>query len=446
MPRPTKKSVKAPKGKGAGKPVRQAAEPEVPEELQEAVSGIRLLLKESPEGWSVIAEALRQVLAADPEMEPAVLLQFLATSFGKEVLPLLRGLSTDEDETLAIAALETLPLLGTRAAGEALAQAYAALPEGERQLKAWKGVEALRAQGINVSVPTPEAAQEATAAYHIRDVWESMPDAVGAREVAVRMQDRYGVWRSLMVILTDQVGVKDGFLLPMSYKDWNELLDHQASQGVALVKVPIDYARWQIAWARARNEESGFPLEEHLNDWDELIGPPTEGYEPPDPVAAFLALPEEERANLTEHMHCLLHMPLFSAWGIEPADLRPWFEEWTALDENEEMSDEELETALEDLLARAVRELLTAQQATYYHGRLLDVARKLTWQGKPHEAQIAAAIAVEIDTAEDYGKVEFLRLLANNGLSMLAEILADGEDPEELRYDPMEVVEAEPGE
>ena len=160
--------AKRPKSKKPNhRPNRPAAGSAVPPEIQAVLSQLKTVAKESPEGWGTVAGVLKD----NEEIEPDVVLEFLARELGKEVLPLLRGAALDEDEALAAGALKALPLLGTRAAGEVLAEAYGAYPEGERARLAWQGVQALQARGINVTVPEPDGVRQAATAYQLREAW-----------------------------------------------------------------------------------------------------------------------------------------------------------------------------------------------------------------------------------------------------------------------------------
>lgn len=418
---------------GAGAPQRQgsaAATAQVPEELRGIISSIQQVVREDPGGWSTVAAVLR-----GPEVDPEVLLEFMARNMGRESLPLLKGLAVDEDDALAEAALKSLPLLGTRAAGDALVEAYAAHPEGERARLAWQGVEALRARGINVAVPEPGGVRVAVPQFQVREYWESVPDGVGSREMIARAQDRYGVWHSIVVIWNDRAGVKQGLIGPLSQKEWREMMQDHAREEIQLAQVPPDFARWQIARARLLNEKTGFPLEKSLENWDAIVGPPPADYEAPDPLADLRSKSPEELKHLQGHLGCLFHMPSFKGWAIEPADCKNWWEAWNALDESK--SEEEQIAEVDALLAEVANHAIDPETVALYRERMIDCARKLRWLRHDHEADIAAAVALELESLERPGDHTLFRYLAGNGLEMLGEILEEGGDPEKLRYDPM---------
>jgi hypothetical protein len=418
---------------------KPATEVEAPEELREVVANIRRLADEGPDGWAGIAGVMRE-LPGDFDLE--VVLEFFARNMGKEVLPLLRGMALEEDAAMAVPALKALPLLGTRAAGDILAEAYAAYPEGDRAKLAWQGVEALQARGINVSVPEPEGVRDALRQYQLREIYESLNDGVGSRETVARLQDRYGVWYSAILVWNDRAGVKDGMFNAMGQGEWRNLCE---SQPIDLVSLPHDWVRWQIGRARAINAKTGFELGESLEAWDEWIGPAPEGYQPPDPLERVRAKSDKDRADLAGHLGCLFHIPAMDSWAIEPADVKPWWDEWNKLDEDTDASDEEQIKAVDAILSRAANEVIDADTIALYRGRLAEAAFKLYHLRREHEGDIAAATALSFDTMKQPGDSPFFRYLVGNGLELLSELIDEGEDPEAMRYDPLEpIAEAPP--
>ena len=436
--------AKKPQSKKGGKPQRTAAAPTAPPEVLAAARSLQQLARESPEGWGTIARALKE----QPEADPDALLQFLALNLGKEVLPLLRGAALDEDEELALAALGALPLLGTRAAGDILVEAFQAHSEGERGNAAWKGVEALQARGINVSVPKPEGAGGAVPQYTVKETWESLTDGVGSRETVARLQDRYGVWHSAVLVWNDRAGVKDGAFIPMSRREWDQLREQNQREGALLISVPAEFARWQVQRARELNAKSGFALDDHLDAWDAHVGADPGDYAPEDPLAAVRALPKAQQADLSGHLDCLMEGDEFYTWAFEPADCQPWLERWQALvDEAEDATGDEAAVAaadekIEGLLSEMAGKLVTPEFAALWRARLADSVRKLNWAGRSHEAQVAAAVALELDETGNAASHSFFLALGHSSLEALEEFIENGEDPEKLRYDPMAPVES----
>jgi hypothetical protein len=437
------------KSKRGGKPSRpqpnkahSPAAVAAPPGMEAVLEQIRQLGNDEEGGWGVIAEALK----SQPELEPQVMFEFLARHLGKEVLPLLRGAALDEDDTFALGALRALALLPTRAAGEILAEAYAAHPEGERGNVARVSVDALQARGIKISIPeTDTGARPAVPKYQIREILESLPDAVGGCETLVRLQDRYGVWSTVAVIWNDRAGVKNGFITPFSRPHWEEMVRTQRAQGVELIPVPEDYARWHVRVARDLNAKTGLELGDHLEGWDSLFGEPADGYTPPDPTAPVRELPEEEQRRLAAEIEVLMADGLLSSWAFEPADCLPFQERYKELAAQvyavpeDQQQEGPAYTEFQNLLSETARSILTPEMDAMFRERLRDAARKFEWQGNERNARILAAVVLELESLEDPAESQFYRELAANGFELLQEIQDDGEDPEALRYDPMEV-------
>ncbi len=419
------------------KPGRPAVRPEatVPAEFQPVLDGLRRLAAENEEGWAAVAGVFKE----HPELEVDVVLPFLARHLGKEALPLLRGAAVDEDASLALAALKALPLLGTRAAGEALVQAYQAYPQGERAQLAWDGVQALRARGINVDVPAPEDRPARAPSFSIRETLESMSDGVGSFSTYVRGQDPYGVWHTIAVVWNDRAGVKQSFIRAIGRHEWERFMAQGEQEGVVVPRVPGDYVRWHITHARALNEKTGLVLnEDDLAAWDRFVGPPPDGYTPPDPLPAVAALEPDAREELTAAAADLLGVPGLQGWAVEPADVRVVWDDWTALDEQESsLSDEEFEAREDEILGRAAAAAVTPELREAFRDRLVDVARKQEWLGDPDARDVAAAIALQIAGDTPVEQIPFFRELARRGLEMLEEMLENDEDPEAFRFDPM---------
>lgn len=429
--------LKKSKSKRPGKPAQPATGAQGDPELLALTREVGRLLDENPEG----TEAFTTVLQAHAAADPAATLAYLARQLGKKVLPLLRGLALGADEAIALAALKALPLLGTRAAGEALAEAYGAHSEGDRGLTAWTSIQALQARGINIDVAEPEGARQSTPALLLREIWESLPDAVGSRQTFARIQDRYGVWQTIALVSNDRAGLKDAFNAPLGTNEWKRRVEQWRSGGIMMDQVPQEYARWQVERFRAMNAQTGLEIPEPVAAWDELIGTDVAGYEPPDPTITVRDQSAEEKEHLLGHMECLMHAPAFQSWAIEPADVRPWREEWVQLNEEYEELTDEAAAKLEDLTSRIANEAIPQESVDLYRDRLLDCARKMAWWGLAHESEIAASVVVALDEGKKPGELPFFRQLVLTSLNFLDEILEDGEDPEALRYDPLAPIE-----
>src|SRR5579883_1439394 len=81
---------------------------------------VRALLRRIPDGLKATLTAL----AARPQSDRERVLTELTRGMGKELLPLLRAAALGAHEEVAGSAVRVLPLLGTRAAADVLAEVY----------------------------------------------------------------------------------------------------------------------------------------------------------------------------------------------------------------------------------------------------------------------------------------------------------------------------------
>jgi hypothetical protein len=394
---------------------------------------MRALLRRVPDGF----QATLNALAARPDREQVM--GELARGMGKEVLPLVRAAALAPQEELACAAIRVLPLFGTRAAGDALVEAYRASPEGERGRLAVQAAGALQARGIHVELAELEAPRTEAPRYALRETAVSSPDGVGSRSVAARLQDQYGVWHAILILWNDQAGVKDGFMRPMSRHEWLERAQKLDDRGTTHVACPPDFARWQVERARRLNTETGFPLEDHLKEWDELIGPLPEGYEPPDPTRPVREAPEEQRQQWIAEVSQLLRSPEIQLWFLEAADCVSWARRWAGLQSRIRLRgrDEALVQEVEDLVREAAVELWKPELAALYRERLLDVARIAEWRRREAVARRAAAVVVQLDESVPPAEHRFFLALTERSLRAAIVLLEEGEDLERMRYRPM---------
>jgi hypothetical protein len=258
--------------------------------------------------------------------------------------------------------------------------------------------------------------------------------------VAARLQDQYGVWHAILILWNDQAGVKDGFMRPLSRAEWAERMERVDTRGLSWVACPPDYARWQIAHARTLNADSGFPLGNYLEDWDVLLGPPPEGYQPPDPVETMRAAGSEQVAQWLEAGADLFKLPDVQRWFVEAADCVPWVRRWSDLQSRlrrrapdaAELPTEEVD----ELMRSAAAELIDDKQQRYYVGRLLHLSRVCEWRGQPGPARLAAAVAGALQTGAAPGDLPFFVALVRRSVAAAEAMLIRGEDLERTRYRP----------
>lgn len=397
---------------------------------------LRALLRRVPDGFQATINAL----AARPTPDRERVMAELARGMGKEILPLVRAAALGSNEDLSQSALRVLPVFGTRAAGDVLVEAYQAHPGGERARIARQGALALQARGIHVAVPEedePEAPR-----LVLRETLVSAPDGVGSRSVAARLQDAYGVWYTILVLWNDQVGIKDGFMRPVSRQEWAERMERVAGRGLSWTPCPTDFARWQIAQAREINARSDYPLKDYLHDWDQWVGPPPEGYRPPDPAEALRSVGEEERSGLLTHSQDLFEVPDARRWFLEAADLKEWSHRWLELQTRFRLrgETEALKQEILTLIQGAADSVIDEEQQRLYRERLVDLSRVLEWRqpapGTAQAARHAAAAAAAIDEGMPPRDHAFFIALVQRSLTVAESMIRSGEDPERSRYRP----------
>ncbi|MCC2671238.1 MAG: hypothetical protein K0Q72_3709 [Armatimonadetes bacterium] len=431
--------AKATKPKKAKPAVHPAASPArtYSAEAQE----MRALLRRIPDGLKATLNALANKPQADRER---VMVE-LVRGMSKEVLPLFRAAANSANDELARSAIRTLPVFACRAAADVLAEVHDAAPESPRAALAQQAAIGFRARGIQVPIPEPEDVAEPPR-YSLRETWVSAPDGVGSRSVMARLQDQYGVWHAILVLWNDQAGVKDGFMRPLSRQEWDERTRRMEDRGTPQVQCPADFARWQVAEARQLNEVSGLAIGEHLKDWDLLLGPPSAGYAPPDPIAALAQGTAAEREEWLARSAAVMTLPDVTRWFLEAADCAPWARRWSALQNRlgargahapTDAQKERIWEEVTELIYEATDTLMDSRQRELYQGRLLDLSRVLEWRKLETPARQAAAAAAALAEGKPAREIPFVVGLLEWSLRAAEVLMARGEDLERLRYRPL---------
>jgi hypothetical protein len=415
------KQKKAPAG-GKG-PASGGLSPEAQE--------IRTLMRRVPDG----PQAALGALAAREEESRERVLRELVRSLGKDFLPFVRGAALGSREPLACSAVRVLPLFGTRAAGDVLLEVHAAHPEGERAGLARAGAEALQARGIHIEIPGGEPPKEERR-LALRETGVSVSDRAGSRSVVARLQDGYGVWHALFVLWNDRQGVRDAFLRPFSRQEWLERTQQRLDdRSLAWQVCPPDYARWKVARARTLSAPEEGRAAEHLKDWDELVGPPAAGYEPPDPVANLFEGSPDEAARWLAEAGELFRVPDVERWFVEVDLVKKRAQGWYDLLSRARLKQEdpELKAETAEFLRAAVEEVISAEEACLYRERLVELARICSWRHDEANARRAAAAAAAIDGAAAPSENPFFQALVRRTLLVAAATLRDGDSPARAR-------------
>ncbi len=419
------------RGRQGSRPASPAPPPFSPQAVE-----VRALLRRVPDGLKAALNYLAEKPVADRER----VMSELARALGKEILPMVRSAALSKNEDLALSALRVLPVFGTRAAGDVLVEAYKAHPEGDRAHWARMGAQALQARGVNVSVPGDELAISAPR-LTLRDTCVSAPDGAGSRSVAARFQDNYGVWHAVFVLWNDQAGVKDGFKRPVSRHEWQERLQKE-DEGVPLwVSCPADYARWVVSQARSINAQTGFPLENHLDEWDRLMGPPPDDYEPQDVGTLAAELSPEARDEALASSRELLKTADADRWLFEVADVITWAQAWIDVQNRYRLRKAENEDwvlpEFQGVARSALQEHFTPEIQQLYRGRLVDLALVSLCRHQQESANRALAVISALDAGVEAAEIPLFMGLMQRTLLTGEVVIRRGEDPERMRYRPM---------
>lgn len=417
----------------AAKPKKSRHPPQAPQPpaLSPDAQEVRALLRRIPDGFQA---ALQSLAAREPAARERVMTELARGGMGKEALPLVRAAALSSQPDFALTGIRLLPLFGTRAAADVLVEAYKARPEGEFAEAAWQAAQAFLARSINVAVPHPQASG-APLRFTLRETAVTMPDGSGARSVSARLQDQWGVWHAILLLWNDEVGVRDGFMRPLSRQEWQERQERNAPRGLEQVVCPPDYARWQAAYAREISARAGADPSEWLKEWDAHLGPPPEGYVPPDPAGAIQEASPGELAALLERSAELAARRDLSRWFAEPEDTLPWGRRWTDLQARlrNRRGDAYLAQEEQHLYEAAARDLYRDEMYRRYRERLVEFARVCEWRHDPEAARLAAAVVRHIDEGRPPEEQPLFLALSRQSVSMVGMLLAGGIDPRELR-------------
>jgi hypothetical protein len=425
---------------------RRSAPPAPPTHVYSAQAHeLRALLRRVPDGFQATLHALERREA--PERER--LLTELVRGMGRDLLPLVRAAALGPQDDLAISALRVLPVFGTRAAGDVVAEVFTGASSASRASVARDAARALQARGIRVAIPDEERSQDEPG-YAVREVCITAPDGVGSRSVAARLQDRYGVWHAIFILWNDRAGVKDGFMRECSLNWWRQRVEKPEDEDHdPFVTCPLDYARWQIEQARTLNLQTGFPIRQYLEAWDRWIGPPPADYQPPDPLAAVREATEEDRAKWEDLAPKLFQTSEAGRWFPEAADCVPWARQWSQLQtrfrrsrEREEPDSvtDALVNELGALVDEAANALVSGELPALYRRRLIDLSLAFEWQRRPELARATAATALAMELRAP-GRIPFFVAFVQRALEVTWQMLLMGEDLERLRYDPLRNVQ-----
>jgi hypothetical protein len=239
------------------------------------------------------------------------------------------------------------------------AAAVAALADDEKvpapaRKAARRGLSVLKARGV----PIPERAHVARLGGDVlegHEAWFMPPDAAGTSAFLIGRRWKNGRNEVVRIALRDGVGLLQIQSLQVSGTQLKALLGELAQTfGFEPVHVPLEWARWRVAAARADNAKSGAILPLGIDTQADLIGP-APAAPPPHPIdEAKLDVPDA--ATVVPRSSELHVEPEFAGWMPSNASVQ---------------------------------------------GLLIDIGRRASGSGAPQAEQFETALREGLDAATD---------------------------------------------
>lgn len=337
-------------------------------------------------------------------------------------LEVVRGVGADEQADLVEAWIK---------AGNIAAVARVAREEdapAPARKAARRGLNVLKSRGLKV----PDAATVARpfATKNDRTVEARMvpPDAGGTAVLSIIARTTGKDTEIVDVIIVENVGVvraSGGFLSSHKLREWEK--SSRKDRGFDPTDVSLEWARWTIARARARNTVSNVPAPLELERFGHLLGP-VPATEPPHPVVVGgLELEPADTAA---------RVPQTGALHAEP-ELRAFLPTREAINEllvkvgervaplGPDPSPEAVSGALAEEIAAATDRFFTPEIRTVLAARLLDASASiLARAGKEKALDALAARKATLEAGlitQPPREIPFLKAFFDKAVAVLAQ-------------------------
>jgi hypothetical protein len=161
------------------------------------------------------------------------------------------------------------------------------------------------------------------------------------------------------------------------------------------------------------------------------VGPPADGYEPPDPVAELPGDSADGGAHWLAEAGELFRLPDVERWFVEVDLVKERAQGWYDLLSRARLKkdDPELLAETEQFLRTAVEEVISKEESRLYQERLVELARICAWRHDAPNARRAAAAAAGIEGGMAPAENPFFKTLVRRTLLVAAATLRDGESP-----------------
>ncbi len=380
-------------------------------------------------------DAAMATLLAAPEPVAVAALDALREEAGVSAVPLLEQVAGQGRPGLAAGALAALAALRDPGAAAALARLGDTLTDRDLRKEARRALFHLRSQGISPP-PTPlvssRVAPTAPARATLYRALGSSIDGIGSRIVTFFADRPLGGTYQFVFLLNDLVGMKDFYVLESTRKKLAAREQELRERGETWVELPIDYALWLVQEALALNAESGFPVPVEYRAWQDVLGPPPRTFERPLVYEEVSRFEIKMRPELLQRTPELFKEPELEGWFLGYSDVRKHVEELRrAIESPLVLTPESDEQRVERILGQAIREFFTARQRRALQRRLEEMGYIFLRTGRPEQAKLAVAAAVEIADSDPIllTRHPFVRVFMQRSLMVALQALRAGVDP-----------------
>jgi hypothetical protein len=291
-----------------------------------------------------------------------------------------------------------------------------------------RGLNVLKSRGLKVPESTTTARPFASKSDRTVEARLVPPDAGGTAVISVIARTAGTDTEIVDVVILENVGVvraSGGFLSSHKLREWEK--SSRKERGFDPTTVSLEWARWAIAKARARNAVSNVPQPLELERFGHLLGPVPEA-EPPHPVVAGgLELEPSDAA---------VRVPRSGALHAEP-ELRAFLPTREAINEllvkvgervaplGPDPAPEAVSAALTEEISAATDRFFTPEIRAVLAARLLDASASiLARAGKEKALDALAARKATIEAGlitQPPREIPFLKAFFDKAVAVLAQ-------------------------
>lgn len=314
-----------------------------------------------------------------------------------------------------------------KANNAAAVQAVAELGDGAARKAARRGLNVLKARGVNIPEPSRKgAAQPASpAAEAARQAWLLPPDSGGTEALVLAERLPSGSYNAAFVYFRDGqsiLRVQTGTLSLSKIKE--SMQQALGGAGYAPVSVPWPWAQYRIAERRAWHLAKSVPEPLGMTSTQKLL----EGAPTTPPVHPFdeegLALGDEDAERLARDSAVLHQWPEFRSWLPPERSVKDLLLQIGRRLPDPKISAEQLEPIMRQQVAAATDRYFTPERRAALGQRMKDSGLSvLARQGEHAALQVAAVIHVIVGAGlitNPPSDVQFLTGYFDKALALLA--------------------------